>query len=139
QTKIEKAFPLAVLLGKDGKLAMATVDTVPAGRYGKAALQFLGVSDQVSLSLAQTADVRGALALVARGEAPLGIVYQTDANAEPAVKVVGTFPEESHPKIIYPLALTVISANPDAVAFAAYLRSPAAGALFTKQGFGLLR
>ncbi len=100
---IEKNFPLLQALGADGKLAMAGVDSVPAGKYGKAALTYLGVWDAVAPRVAQ-AENCVALAFVARGEAPLGIVYGTDAKAEPAVRVVGTFPEESHPKIAYPVA-----------------------------------
>ena len=96
----------------DGKLAMADVDAVPAGKYGKAALETLGVWASVAGSVAQADNVRAALAFVSRGEAPLGIVYQTDANAEPAVKIVGVFPEDSHPPIIYPVAMTAASENP---------------------------
>ena len=89
-----------------GKLAMANVDSVPAGKYGKAALEKLGAWNGVKDSIAQADNVRAALLLVGRGEAPLGIVYATDAAAEPNVKIVGTFPEDSHPPIIYPAALT---------------------------------
>ena len=90
------------LLGADGRLAMANVDSVPAGKYGKAALESLGVWDAVADRVVQADNVRAALAFVARGEAPAGIVYATDADAEPAVKVVGTFPADSHPPIVYP-------------------------------------
>jgi molybdate transport system substrate-binding protein len=86
---------------------MASVDSVPAVKYGKAALTYLGVWEAVAPRVAQAENVRAALAFVARGEAPLGIVYGTDAKAEPAVGVVGTFPEESHPKIEYPVALLI--------------------------------
>ena len=85
---------------------MANVDAVPAGKYGKAALEKLGVWDGVKGKVAQAENVRAALLLVARGEAPLGIVYATDAAAEPNVKIVGTFPADTHPPIIYPVALT---------------------------------
>ena len=102
---IERNFPLLQALGSDGRLAMASVDSVPAGRYGKAALTYLGVWDAVSTRVAQAENVRAALAFVAKGEAPLGIVYGTDAMAEPAVRVVATFPAESHPEILYPVAL----------------------------------
>lgn len=127
------------LLGalKGGRLAIANPDTVPAGKYGKAALTALGVWDTVSTHLANAEDVRVALAYVARGEAPLGIVYQTDAQAEPNVKIVGIFPESSHPPILYPAAL-IKDAKPDARAFLAYLSSPAARAVFEKDGFAIL-
>ena len=126
---------LADALGADGKLAMANVDSVPAGKYGKAALTKLGLWDSVSARVVQADNVRAALAFVAKGEAPLGIVYQTDANAEPAVKVVATFPEGSHPPILYPVALVSASTNPDAEAFYDYLKSPEAKPAYEKQGF----
>jgi molybdate transport system substrate-binding protein len=137
ETKIEPNFDLAKLLG-DGHLAMANVDSVPAGKYGKAALQKLGVWAAVSGKVAQADDVRAALALVSRGEAPLGIVYQTDAAADRQVKIVGTFPKDSHPPIIYPIALLASSSNPDAAAFLDYIKSAAAKPLFEKQGFVVL-
>src|SRR5262245_54401236 len=102
---IQPGFDLAALL-KGGRLSMANVDAVPAGRYGKASLEKLGVWDSVKDKIAQAENVRAALLLVARGEAPLGIVYQTDAASDPTVKIVGTFPENTHPPIIYPIALT---------------------------------
>jgi molybdate transport system substrate-binding protein len=122
-----------------GKLAMADPAAVPAGKYGKAALEKLGVWDSVSGSVAAAENVRAALALVSRGEAPLGIVYQTDAAADPGVKIVGTFPADSHPPIIYPVALIAASGNPDAAVFLDYLRSDAAKAAFAKQGFTVLK
>ena len=122
---IKPGFDLAALL-KGGRLAMGNVDAVPAGKYGKASLEKLGAWDGVKDKIAQAESVRAALLLVARGEAPLGIVYQTDAAADPTVKIVGTFPENTHPPIIYPIALTKDSTNPDAVAFLNFLRSPAA-------------
>lgn len=130
---IAPGFPLAALLG-DGRLAMADPNAAPAGRYGKAALTALGVWPAVATRIAVAENVRAALVLVARSEAPLGIVYQTDAAVEPGVKIVGTFPVGSHPPIIYPMALTT-TANPDAAAFAAYLRGPVARAAFEAQGF----
>jgi molybdate transport system substrate-binding protein len=133
---IGPGFPLARLLG-DGRLALADPDSVPAGRYARAALEKLGVWDAVKDRLAPAADVRAALVLVARGEAPLGIVYQTDAAAEPKVRVVASFPEDTHPPIVYPMALTTTT-GPGAAEFAAYLRSPAARPLFEKQGFTVL-
>jgi molybdate transport system substrate-binding protein len=131
---IGKGFPLLEALGPDGKLAMASVDSVPAGKYGKAALTSLGVWDAVSFRVAQADNVRAALAFVAHGEAPLGIVYGTDAKAETAVKVVGVFPEQSHPKIQYPVAL-LTSAKPEARKFLDFLESPEAKPAFEAQGF----
>jgi len=134
---IAPAFPLAAALGQ-GRLAMAGVETVPAGRYGKAALEKLGVWNSVASRLAQGEDVRATLAYVARGEAPLGIVYATDARAEPKVRVVDTFPENTHPPIVYPAALTK-DAKADAAQFLAYLKGPEASAVFAPAGFRVLR
>src|SRR5262249_54794278 len=103
--KVEKGFDLAAAL-KGGRLAMGNVDAVPAGKYGKAGLEKLGAWDGVKDRIAQAESVRAALVLVARGETPLGIVYQTDAASEPGVRIVGTFPDDTHPPIIYPAALT---------------------------------
>jgi molybdate transport system substrate-binding protein len=130
---IAPGLPLAAMLG-DGRLAMADPAAVPAGRYGKAALTALGVWPEIALRIAAAENARAALLLVARGEAPLGIVYRTDATAEPAVKIVGTFPTDLHPPIVYPMALT-IRRNAEAAAFSAYLHEPAARALFEAQGF----
>jgi molybdate transport system substrate-binding protein len=130
-------FPLAESLG-NGRLAMADPASVPAGKYGKASLETLGVWASVAAKVAPAENVRAALLLVARGETPLGIVYRTDAAAEPGVRVVGTFPEESHPPIVYPVAVTASSSDPAAADFVAYLRSPPAKAAFTKQGFTVL-
>jgi molybdate transport system substrate-binding protein len=121
-----------------GKLAMANTASVPAGKYGKAALEKLGAWDGVKDKIAQADNVRAALLLVARGEAPLGIVYATDAAAEPNVKIVGEFPADSHPPIIYPAALTKAPKSPDAKAFLDYLRSSKARPAFEKQGFTVL-
>ncbi len=137
QMKIEPNFALAKSLG-EGRLAMANTDSVPAGKYGKAALQKLGVWDSVSGKIAEAEDVRAALALVSRGEAPLGIVYQTDAAADPNVRIVAGFPTDSHPPIIYPVAVLASSTNPDAVAFLDYIESAKAKPLFEKQGFSVL-
>ena len=137
--KIAPDFPLAATLG-DNHLAMANVKSVPAGKYGSAALEKLGVWTAVEPKVAQADNVRAALALVAQGEAPLGIVYQSDAVAEPKVKIVDTFPEETHPAIIYPIAILSATKSGDAAkAFVAYLRTPEAEAFFTKQGFTILR
>jgi molybdate transport system substrate-binding protein len=138
QVKIQPGFPLANMLA-GGKLSMADVATVPCGKYGKAALEKLGVWQSVASQVVQAENVRAALALVARKEAPLGIVYQTDAAAESKVKVVGLFPEDTHPPIIYPTALTAESSNPDATAFLSYIGSPKAKLLFEKQGFTVFR
>jgi molybdate transport system substrate-binding protein len=129
---------LADLLGADGKLAMANVESVPAGKYGKAALTKLGLWDSVADHVVQSDNVRAALAFVAKKEAPLGIVYATDAKAEPGVKVIGTFPDDSHPPILYPLAMVAASKNPDAKAFFDYIQSAAAKPAFEKQGFTVL-
>jgi molybdate transport system substrate-binding protein len=134
---IQPGFDLAALL-KGGHLAMANVDAVPAGKYGKASLEKLGAWNGVKDKIAQAENVRAALVLVARGEAPLGIVYQTDAASDPSVKIVGTFPENTHPPIIYPIALTKESTNPDAQAFLNYLKSPPARPAFERQGFTVL-
>jgi molybdate transport system substrate-binding protein len=134
---IAPGFDLAALL-KGGRLAMGNVDAVPAGKYGKAALEKLGAWDGVKDKVAPAESVRAALVLVSRGEAPLGIVYQTDAASDPSVKIVGTFPENSHPPIIYPIAMTKDSSKPEAQAFLAYIRSPAARPAFERQGFTVL-
>jgi molybdate transport system substrate-binding protein len=133
--KLEPApgFALLSALGK-GRLALAEPNSVPAGRYAKAALEKLGVWDQVAGRVAAADNVRAALALVARGEAPLGVVYQTDANAEPGVMIAGAFPEGSHPPIVYPVA-AVKGAKPGAVAFLDFLSTPRARAIFEKHGF----
>ena len=134
---IKPGFDLAKVLG-DGRLSMANVDSVPAGKYGKAALEKLGVWGSVSSKIAQAENVRAALLLVSRGEAPLGIVYQTDAAADPNVKIIGTFSEDTHPPIIYPIALTASGNNPDAAAFLEYIKSAKAKPLFEAQGFTVL-
>jgi molybdate transport system substrate-binding protein len=135
---IEKNFPLLQALGENGKLAMAQVDSVPAGKYGKAALTDLGVWDAVASRVAQAENVRAALAFVAKGEAALGIVYGTDAKSEPAVRVIGTFPADSHPKILYPVALLAsASTKPEARKFLEFLLSAAAAPAFEAQGFSI--
>jgi molybdate transport system substrate-binding protein len=134
---IAPGFPLAAALG-DGRLACADPDSVPAGRYAREALTRLGVWQRVGPRLARAESVRGALALVARGETPLGIVYATDAAVDRRVRTVGVFPAETHAPIRYPLALTR-DATPRAAAFAAYLEGPEARALFEKYAFTVLR
>ena len=137
ETKIADGFPLATLLG-DGHLAMANTDSVPAGKYGKAALTKLGVWNSVKDKIAQADNVRAALKLVSTGEAPLGIVYGTDAKSDLNVKVIDTFPEGTHPPIIYPIAITASSTNADAPTLLAYLKSSAAQSIFKDQGFKIL-
>ncbi len=122
-----------------GKLAMALTEAVPAGIYGKAALQHLGLWKNVEGSVAQTDNVRAALALVALRAAPLGIVYATDAIAEPRVHVNGVFPSETHPPIVYPAAVTTKSKSPAATALLDYLRSDTAHDIFDKHGFIVAR
>ena len=134
---IGPGFDLARALG-GGKLAMANVDAVPAGKYGKAALEKLGAWNGVKSSIAQAENVRAALLLVARGEAPMGIVYSTDAAAEPSVKIVDAFPADSHPPIIYPAAVAKHARSADARAFLDYLESSKARPAFEKQGFTVL-
>jgi molybdate transport system substrate-binding protein len=119
------------------RLAVADPDSVPAGKYAKASLTALGVWNSVSGHLAPAENVRAALAYVARGETPLGIVYSTDAIAERRVHVVGTFPASTHPPIVYPVALTK-DARPSGREFLQYLESPAAAAMFRKAGFEVL-
>ncbi|ALN75570.1 molybdate ABC transporter substrate-binding protein [Aureimonas sp. AU20] len=136
-TEIREGFPLKDLLA-GGKLAMGSVASVPAGKYGKAALEKLGVWDSVKGNVAEAENVRAALVLVARGEAPLGIVYKTDAASDPSVKIVGTFPQDSHPPILYPVAQTADATHADAATFQTYLRSAKAKAAFEKQGFNVV-
>src|SRR5262245_61804259 len=133
---IKPGFDIASVIGT-GRLAMASVDSVPAGKYGKAALEKLGVWESVSGRVAQAENVRAALALVSRGEAPAGIVYQTDAASDKGVKIIGAFPENTHPPIIYPVALTT-DAGAEAAAFLAYIRSEKAQPLFEAEGFVVL-
>lgn len=121
-----------------GKLSMANTDTVPAGKYGKAALEKLGIWDAVKMSVVQAENVRAALVLVARGEASLGIVYATDAAAEQTVRVVAEFPANSHPPIIYPMAELKDSRHADARPFLGMLMGTQARTIFEKQGFTVL-
>lgn len=123
---------------KGGRLAIGDPKFVPAGRYAQAALQKLGAWDALRNSLALSDSVRAALALVSRGEAPLGIVYETDVAADKGVRIIGVFPEDSHPPIVYPIALTAGSKNPDAPKYLAWLKSREAAPFFEKQGFRIL-
>ena len=133
---IGPGFDLAKLAG-DGRIATGDVKSVPAGKYAKAALEKLGAWQAAEPKFAMAVDVRAALTLVARGEAALGIVYSTDAKVEPGVKIVGTFPADSHSAIIYPVAATT-TAKPEAVNYVAFLRSTAAKTIFEKYGFKFL-
>jgi molybdate transport system substrate-binding protein len=135
--EIGPGFDLAGLLG-DGRLSMAMVDSVPAGQYGKAALQNLGVWPLVEASVAQSENVRAALTLVSTGEAPFGIVYATDAVSDDNVAVVGTFPADSHEPIVYPGAVLTGSADAADEAFFEALSSEAGSARFVEQGFVVL-
>ena len=118
----------------NGRIALAEPNSVPAGKYAKAAFEKLGVWDGIAKRVAGAENVRAALALVARGEAPLGVVYQTDANAEPGVMVAGVFPADSHPPIVYPVA-ALKGAKPGTASFLELLSSPAARRVFEKHGF----
>ena len=131
--KIAPGFALAAALGK-GRLATGDPDYVPVGRYARSALTALGVWESVADHLARTDNVRSALAFVARGEAPLGIVYRTDAMLEPRVRIVALFPESSPPPIVYPAAV-VRDAKAGAGQFVQFLNGPAARALFAHDGF----
>jgi molybdate transport system substrate-binding protein len=133
---IGPGFDLAKLAG-DGKIATGDVKSVPVGKYAQAALEKLGAWQAAAPKFAMAESVRAALALVARGEAVLGIVYSTDAKVEPGVKVVGTFPADSHPPIIYPVAATA-TAKPDATDYLAFLKTSAAKTIFEKYGFKFL-
>ncbi len=123
----------------EGHLSTGEVETVPVGKYAKASLVKLGLWSAVEPHLATADNVRTALSFVARGEAPLGIVYATDAAAEPAVKIVAALPDDSHPPILYPIALSASEHEPNAGKFLGYLKSAAAGAIFEKQGFALVK
>lgn len=131
---IQPGFALRAALGASGRLATGDPDSVPAGMYAKAALMSLGVWTQIEPRLVRADNVRMALSYVARGEVPLGIVYQTDARVEPKVRVVAVFPESTHTPITYPVAATT-DASPQAHDFIAFLASPAARAIFAKAGF----
>ena len=131
--KIAPNFPLAAALGK-GRIATGDPDYVPVGRYAKSALMTLGVWNDVADRIVRADNVRSALAFVARGEAPLGIVYETDAKVEKKVRIVDLFPASSHPPITYPVATTV-AAKPGAQGFTEYLRGPAAREVFQRYGF----
>ena len=133
---IDQGFDLAKLAG-DGRVAVGEVRSVPAGKYARSALEKLGSWNTAAAKLAMADNVRAALTLVARNEAALGIVYETDAKVEPGVKTVGRFPADSHPAIVYPFAV-LTSAKPEAGGYLAFLRSSEAKALLEKYGFTFL-
>ena len=133
---IGPGFDLAKLAG-DGRIATGDVQAVPVGKYAKAALEKLGAWNAAAKKFAMAESVRAALALVARGEAVLGIVYETDAKVEPNVKIVGAFPADSHPPIVYPVAATA-TAKPEVAEYLAFLRSAVAKAVFEQYGFTFL-
>ncbi|WP_440984991.1 molybdate ABC transporter substrate-binding protein [Xanthomonas sontii] len=140
QVDLRKPGALLAALGAQGRLAVGQTASVPAGKYARAALQALGQWDSVQPRLAESESVRSALMLVARGEAPLGIVYGSDAQAEPKVRVVATFPADSHAPIVYPVA--PLRASPQAKAAAEFVRwlgTPPAQAIFRRHGFSLAR
>ncbi|MBV9836139.1 MAG: molybdate ABC transporter substrate-binding protein [Alphaproteobacteria bacterium] len=128
-------FPIAAALG-DGRLSLGNPDSVPAGKYAKAALEKFGVWEQVSAKVAPAENVRDALAFVARGAAPLGIVYSTDAKVEPKVRIVAAFPAGSHPPVVYPMAVTANAQSPRAQAFLDFLMTPESQKTLADAGFG---
>ena len=132
---IGPGFNLLGLLGPNGRLATGDPAHVPVGIYAEQALKRLGIWDAVSPRLARTDDVRSALLLVERGEAPAGIVYATDAAVSKAVMIAGTFPANSHDPISYPFAVTQSGDTPDARALMTFLAGPQAREIFVKRGF----
>ncbi|MDB6104945.1 MAG: modA [Gammaproteobacteria bacterium] len=134
---LKKGVDLRAALGPQGKLATGDPDSVPVGKYAQAALEKLGVWDTISGQIVRAENVRAALAFVARGEAPLGIVYKTDALAEKKVKIVAEFPADTHPPIRYPIALTT-HGGAGAQQFVDFVRSKPAGEIFSKYGFSLV-
>ncbi|MEG3791387.1 molybdate ABC transporter substrate-binding protein [Lysobacter sp. CCNWLW3] len=136
--KLEPGVDLRPLLG-DGRLALALTASVPAGKYARASFESLGVWAQLRPRVAEAENVRAALMLVARGEAPLGVVYASDARAEPNVRVLATFPAASHPAIVYPVARIRTSAHPQAAAFVRWLQTAPAATLFRRHGFAVLK
>ena len=134
---IGQGFDIARLAGSD-RIAVADVNAVPAGRYAKAALEKLGAWAAAGPKLAQAENVRAALAFVARDETPIGIAYETDAKAEPKVKVIGAFPDSSYPPVTYPVAETATTTKQAVPQYLHFLRSPAAKAIFEKYGFSFL-
>jgi len=132
--QLKSGVDLRPLLG-DGRLALALIASVPAGKYARAAFLSLGIWAALQPRVAQAENVRAALMLVARGEAPLGVVYASDARAEPRVRVLAHFPASSHPPIVYPVARVAASRHPGAVRFGRWLQGPQARAIFRRHGF----
>ena len=134
ELKIAPGFALGAALGNDGRLATGDPESVPVGKYARSALTSLGVWNDVADRLVRADNVRSALAFIARGETPLGIVYETDAKVEKRVRIVDFFPEDSHPPIVYPVAVTA-HARPAAKQFLEFLQSAPAQEIFKKYGF----
>jgi molybdate transport system substrate-binding protein len=134
--RISPGFDIAATLGP-GRIALANPESVPAGKYAKAAFTSLGVWDSIARKVAGTDNVRAALALVSRGEVPLGVVYRTDALADPGVRVIDAFPAGTHPPVVYPAGAVKGAKEADARRFLDYLRAPAAHAVWEKAGFRL--
>ena len=135
--RLSKGTDLRQLLGRNGRIALALTSSVPAGKYAKAAFESLGMWTALQSRTAEADNVRAALLLVSRGEAPLGVVYASDAKADPGVRVLATFPAGTHPKIVYPVACIAASRNPQATAFVQWLQSADADAIFRKHGFSV--
>ena len=135
EVTIEKGMNFLTLLGPNGRLATGDPGNVPVGIYAQQALTKLGVWESIEPHLARTEDVRAALLLVARGEAPLGIVYATDAAVSPGVGVAGVFPSDLHDPIAYPFAVTRAGDTPEARAFLTFLAGPVAAEAFHRRGF----
>lgn len=134
QVDLEDGRDLLARLG-DGRMALAMTGSVPAGKYARHAFTSLGMWDELAGRTAETDNVRAALMLVARGEAPLGVVYASDARAEPGVQVLASFPAASHPPIVYPVATVAAGAHPTAGEFVDWLGSADAGKIFVRHGF----
>lgn len=132
------AESFAAALGPDGRLATGEVNSVPIGKYAKAAFEKLGLWTGIQPRLAQADNVRAALLLVSRGEAPLGVVYESDAKSDPGVKIVGIFPADSHPPVVYPFAVTAEARGEGAARFLDFLKGAAARPFFEAQGFSVL-
>lgn len=136
--QLQRGANLLPLLGEGGRIAIALTSSVPAGKYAKAGFISLGLWPSLQPRLAEAENVRAALLLVARGEAPLGVVYASDALAEPRVRTVATFPAGSHPPIVYPVARVSASKHPQGAAFVRWLQGTAARAIFQRHGFAVL-
>ncbi|MGH8028180.1 MAG: molybdate ABC transporter substrate-binding protein [Pseudoxanthomonas sp.] len=136
--KLQPGIDLLPRLGENGRIALGLTASVPAGKYAKTSFESLGIWKSLEPRVAEAESVRAALMLVARSEAPLGVVYGSDARAEPKVRVVGVFPENTHPPIVYPVARIAASKNPRAAAFVRWLSTPPASKIFRARGFKVL-